>query len=92
METEVKQDEPSALDLAIIKYTPYLKELQKKLFIVFSVFLGGGILGFIYYQQILSAVMHLFKMDNINLVLTSPYQFIDLAVGTNTLVIWAATL
>ncbi len=79
-------DELSALDEAIVKYTPYLKELQTKLFTVFCVFLAGGILGFIYYQQILSFVMQLFKMDNINLVLTSPYQFIDLAVGTGLLV------
>lgn len=78
--------EPSALDAAIAKYTPYLKEIQKKLFIVFCVFLGGGILGFIYYQQILAFIMHLFRMDNINLVLTSPYQFIDLAVNTGLLI------
>lgn len=83
---EPKIDELSSLDATIIKYTPYLKELQTKLFTVFCVFLGGGILGFIYYQQILSTVMHLFKMDNINLVLTSPYQFIDLAVGTGLLI------
>ncbi len=86
MEPTTKQEEPSTLDLAIIKYTPYLKELQTKLFTVFCVFLVGGILGFIYYQQILSAIMHLFKMENINLVLTSPYQFIDLAVGTGLLI------
>lgn len=86
METEVKQDEPSPIDVAIIKYTPYLKELQSKLFIVFTVFLAGGVLGFIYYQQILSFVMRLFKMDGINLVLTSPYQFIDLAVNTGLLI------
>lgn len=79
-------NELSPLDQAIIKYTPYLKELQTKLFTVFCVFLGGGVLGFIYYQQILSAIMRLFKMDNINLVLTSPYQFIDLAVGTGLLI------
>lgn len=86
METEVKQDDLSPLDLAILKYTPYLKELQTKLFTVFCVFLAGTVLGFIYYQNILSFIMHLFKMDNINLVLTSPYQFIDLAVGTGLLI------
>jgi len=79
-------NELSDLDKAIIKYTPYLKELQTKLFIVFCVFLGGGVLGFIYYQQILSFVMRLFKMEGINLVLTSPYQFIDLAVNTGLLI------
>lgn len=77
--------ELSGLDAIIIKYTPYLKELQTKLFTVFCVFLGGGVIGFIYYQQILSFIMHLFRMDNINLVLTSPYQFIDLAVNTGLL-------
>ena len=83
---KIEPVDPSALDDAILKYTPYLKELQTKLFTVFCVFLGGGILGFIYYQQILSFIMHLFKMENINLVLTSPYQFIDLAVNTGLLI------
>lgn len=78
-------EEPSAIDVAIVKYTPYLKEIQTKLFHVFIVFFTGGILGFIYYQKILSFIMHLFKMDGINLVLTSPYQFINLAVNTGLL-------
>ncbi len=86
MPEDIKKIEPSPLDLAIAKYTPYLKELQTKLFTVFCVFLGGGVLGFIYYQQILSFVMHMFNMENINLVLTSPYQFIDLAVNTGLLI------
>ena len=86
MPEDIKKIEPSPLDLAIAKYTPYLKELQTKLFTVFCDFLGGGVLGFIYYQQILSFVMHMFNMENINLVLTSPYQFIDLAVNTGLLI------
>lgn len=85
-ETNTKPAELSPLDEAIIKYTPYLQELQKKLFIVFCVFIGGIVLGFIFYQQILSFIMKLFRMDGINLVLTSPYQFIDLAVNTGLLV------
>src|SRR3989339_8038 len=79
-------EELSPLDAAITKYTPYLQELQSKLFAVFCVFLGGGVIGFIYYQKILSFIMHLFRMENINLVLTSPYQFIDLAVNTGLLI------
>lgn len=83
--TDAKQDDLSPLDLAIIKYTPYLKEIQTKLFHVFLTFITGFIIGFIYYQKLLSFVMHLFKMEGINLVLTSPYQFIDLAVNTGLL-------
>lgn len=82
---ESNSAELSELDAAIIKYTPYLKELQTNLFHVFITFLTGGAVGFIYYQKILSFIMHLFKMDGINLVLTSPYQFIDLAVNTGIL-------
>lgn len=82
---ESNSAELSELDAAIIKYTPYLKELQTNLFHVFITFLTGGVVGFIYYQKILSFIMHLFKMDGINLVLTSPYQFIDLAVNTGIL-------
>ncbi len=78
-------EELSSLDQTIAKYTPYLKELQTNLFHVFLTFLTGGVVGFIYYQKILSFIMHLFKMDGINLVLTSPYQFIDLAVNTGLL-------
>lgn len=75
----------SPLDTTIAKFTPYLAELQRKLFQVLVVFLLGTALGFIYYQKILSFVMHLFRMEGINLVLTSPYQFLDLAVNTGIL-------
>jgi len=79
-------EQSNSLDVAILKYTPYLKELQSKLLHVFIVFGVGCGIGFIYYQKILSFIMHLFKMDGINLVLTSPYQFIDLAVNTGILI------
>jgi len=72
-------------DQAIAKYLPYLKEAQKRLFHVIAVFIGGGALGFIYYQPIIKTIMHLFNLEGINLVLTSPYQFIDLAVSSGVL-------
>lgn len=82
------QDSPisdEGIDAAIIKYTPYLKELQANLLHVLIVFATGGVIGFIYYQKILSFIMHMFKLNGINLVLTSPYQFINLAVNTGLL-------
>lgn len=78
-------DESSPLELAIQKYSPYLAEVQKKLYTVFIVFFLGGLLGFFNYQHILGFVMHLFRLQGINLVLTSPYQFLDLAVNTGLL-------
>lgn len=79
---EAKQDELSPLDAAIIKYTPYLKELQKKILTVICIALATGVIAGIQYEQILSWVIHLFNLDGINIVLTSPYQFFSLAINT----------
>lgn len=72
-------------DELIIKYLPYLQEAQKKMFQVMVAFVLGGILGFIYYQPIIKLVMKLFQLEGVNLVLTSPYQFIDLAINCGVL-------
>jgi len=66
----------------IKRYLPYLKEIQSTLLTVLIVFIIGASLGFIYYQTILSTIINLFSLDNINIVLTSPYQFINLSINT----------
>jgi sec-independent protein translocase protein TatC len=72
-------------DKIIAQYLPYLKEAQTKLLRIIIVFIAGGALGFIYYQPIIRTVMRLFALEGVNLVLTSPYQFIDLAISTGLL-------
>ena len=67
------------------RYKPYLNELKGKLLHILVVFVTGGVIGFIFYQNILSFLMGLFRLEGINLVLTSPYQFIDLAINTGLL-------
>lgn len=76
------QAEPSAVDDAVKKYLPYLKEIQKKLIILLVVILVSGVTGFLYYQKILTFVLGIFNLEGITIVLSSPYQFIDLAVNT----------
>lgn len=73
-------------DQAIAKYLPYLKEIQGKLFHVLLVFFTTGIIGFMYYQKIINFIMRIFKLEGINIMLTSPYQFIDLAINTGLLI------
>lgn len=75
-------EEISPLDAAIIKYTPYLQEIQKKLLTVIFYAIGTGLLAGIKYDKILSYVIHLFNLEGINIVLTSPYQFFSLAINT----------
>ncbi|MEK7622816.1 MAG: twin-arginine translocase subunit TatC [Patescibacteria group bacterium] len=73
-------------DKIIAKYLPYLKEIQQKLLHVILVFFTAGAIGFIYYQKIIGLIMRIFKLDGVNIVLTSPYQFINLAVNCGLLI------
>jgi sec-independent protein translocase protein TatC len=63
-------------------YNPYFLEIISKLKSVLVVFLIAAVLGFIFYQKILFFFMGLFHLEGINLVLTSPYQFLDLSIQT----------
>ncbi len=67
---------------AIKKYMPYLQEAQKKLLIVGFVFLAASILGGFFHRQILTFIMHRFDLSGVNVVLTSPYQVVDLMIQT----------
>ena len=78
--------EPNFRDDLIVKYTPYLEEIQGKIFQIIIVFLVFGVIGAVYYQQILRFVMHLFNLSGINLVMTNPYQFISLAINTGVVI------
>lgn len=71
-----------ALEENIKKYTPYLREVQKNFWITIAIFATGATVGFIFYQDILTFLMKRLNLAGINLVLTSPTQFIDLAIQT----------
>lgn len=72
----------SDLDTQIAKYLPYLQEIQKRLYFVLLIMVAVGALAGWYYQDILKWVMTLFRLEGITIVMTSPYQFINLAVNT----------
>ncbi len=74
--------EAVAVDDPVKKYLPYLQEIQRKLTILLIVILLSGLSGFFFYQKILAFILHLFDLEGITIVLSSPYQFIDLAINT----------
>lgn len=76
---------------AIKRYLPYLQEIRKKLLGVGIIFALFGLIGFFFYQKILTFTMGLFNLQGITIVLTSPYQFIDLAINTGIVVGTVAT-
>jgi sec-independent protein translocase protein TatC len=74
--------ESSSVDEAMEKYLPYLKEAQKRLLITGVVFFVAAIIGAVFYKQTLTFIMSHFDLTGINIVLTSPYQVIELAIYT----------
>ncbi|OGV96953.1 hypothetical protein A2W24_02400 [Microgenomates group bacterium RBG_16_45_19] len=65
---------------AMERYLPYLDELRRKLFIVLIVFLIMAVIGALFYKQVLLFILGRFNLEGVNIVLTSPYQIIELAV------------
>lgn len=54
-------------------------EVKKRLFFTVSVFFIGMIGGFIFYEKIILFIINLLDLKGINIVFTSPFQFLNLA-------------
>lgn len=70
------------LQRVINKNMPFLIEIRKRLLFTVSLFLASGFLGFFYYERIIRFVLNLLNLPNVNIVFTSPFQFIDLAISS----------
>lgn len=71
----------SKINSLLVEYEPQLIEIRKILFRSLISFFIGGAIGLIFNQKIIVGLMSLFDLQKVNIVLTSPYQFINLAVG-----------
>ncbi len=65
----------------INKYYPILAEVRRRLLFILSIFLLFGILGFWYYQQIISFIISLIDLKGVNIVFTDQFQYINLAIS-----------
>lgn len=77
----IKLPESSELDGLIKKYSPYLTEVKKRIFYTIIFFGIGTIAGFVFYQQIIKFLVDILSLKGINIVFTSPFQFINLAIS-----------
>jgi sec-independent protein translocase protein TatC len=62
-------------------YQPQIIEIRKIIFRSLSSFVLGGVLGMAFNRKIILFLIAIFDLKKINIVLTSPYQFVNLAVG-----------
>jgi len=63
------------------KLTPYLAETRKRIYFTLSVFAAATIAGFVFYEKIIKFLVDVLTLKGINIVFTSPFQFINLAIS-----------
>lgn len=73
--------ENSVLQANIDRYFPYLLEVRKRLVFAVVIFLVSGICGFLFYEKIIRLFLEFFSLDGINIVFTSPFQFVGLSIN-----------
>jgi len=69
------------LKAIIDKYSPFLIEARKRVFFTLFVFAASTLVGFVFYERIIKFLIDLLGLTGINLVFTSPFQYINLAIA-----------
>lgn len=64
------------------KYSPILKEVRKRLILTLCAFAAATLAGFYFYEKIIKFLVDILSLKGINIVFTSPFQFINLAIST----------
>lgn len=77
----IKSSENSELDLLKNKYSPFLNEIRKRILFTLGVFTVSTLVGFVFYEKIIKFLIDLLSLKGINIVFTSPFQFINLAIA-----------
>lgn len=65
----------------IEKYSHFLSEIRKKVITVLIAFGASTFVGFFFYEQIIKFLINLLSLKGVNIVFTSPFQFINLAIS-----------
>lgn len=75
-------DPTNELQQAVDKYLPFILEIRKRAFFLIALFAVFAAIGFIYYEKIIPYLLHFLNLKGVNIVFTSPFQFITLAFNT----------
>ena len=66
---------------ALAKYSHFLIEARKRIIFTLIVFVLTTFVGFFFYEQIIKFLVDFLSLTGINIVFTSPFQFINLAIS-----------
>lgn len=63
------------------KYGPFFQEIRRRIFVVLAILVLATVVGFVFYEQIIKFLIDLFSLNGVNIVFTSPFQFINLSIS-----------
>lgn len=81
-----KQSAKIKLESSYERYYPYLMELRRRLLFIVAIFIVGGGVGLFYYERIVRLILNIFNFEGINIVFTSPFQYVTLAINSGLIV------
>lgn len=76
----------AGIESTVVRYSPFFSEIRKRLIFTLSVFIICAAVGFLYYENIVHFILKIFALEGLNIVFTSPFQFLSLAVNSALLV------
>jgi len=88
----MKTSETLSLESTVIKYSPFFSEIRKRLIFTLSIFVIFAAVGFMYYESIIHFILKIFALEGLNIVFTSPFQFLSLSVNSAFLAGFIAVL
>lgn len=80
------------LQATIVQYMPYLIEIRKRLFFVVSVFIIATVVGFYNFEPIIQFILNFYRIKGIDIVFTSPFQYLSLAISAGVTIGLIASL
>jgi sec-independent protein translocase protein TatC len=66
---------------AVEKFAPFLHEVRRRVVVTVLFFVASTSFGFFFYEKIIGLLLHLMNLQGVNIVFTSPFQFINLAIS-----------
>jgi sec-independent protein translocase protein TatC len=76
----VENQKIKTLNNFLSEYQPQISEIRNIFFRSLVSFIFGGAIGLIFNRKIILLILSFFDLAKVNIVLTSPYQFVNLAV------------
>lgn len=69
------------IESTYVKYSPFFSEIRKRLIFTFCLLIIVSVVGFIYADKVIGLIVEAFGIKGVNIVFTSPFQFINLSIS-----------